>query len=140
MLTVTTPVITVTSPPITVTSAPVTVTSTPITVTSINTVTVTSIVTVSSCLNTTTGVNENEKTVSQVQLYPVPTANYLTITFQGVVVKHVQIYNTLGVKVIDVPVINGGTIDMSSLPIGIYSAKTMNGTALVSIHKVIVNR
>ncbi|TAF73616.1 MAG: hypothetical protein EAZ53_12250 [Bacteroidetes bacterium] len=145
-ITVTSAPITVTSAPITVTSIntvtvtsiPITVTSAPITVTSINTVTVTSVITTTSCLNSTTGINENA-VVAEVKFQPNPTRGVVLITTTNVVITHIEIYNSLGAKVQDLP-FDGVSIDISSLPVGMYMLRMMNTTDEVLNKKIILKQ
>jgi len=89
--------------------------------------------------NAVTGINKVASNNAIIEVYPNPTASYVTIDFKNSTVKTIEVYDEIGNKVYFNDTVTKNAlqkIDMSSLPAGIYYVKV--GTTTDPIFKKVI--
>jgi hypothetical protein len=88
---------------------------------------------------TSIGVNEVDKSISDIIIYPNPTSENITIESTGSNFDVIEVYDVLGQKILssEIKNLNRTAINLNSLNSGIYFLKVYSRTKLIKVEKII---
>lgn len=78
----------------------------------------------------------NELSKNNILVYPNPASNFVSFAWDNDVVTSVELYNTLGQKVMTVSASEASLIDLNSLNSGMYIYRVMNNNEVISTDKL----
>ena len=78
---------------------------------------------------------ENVVVDTDVTVYPNPANDVINV--KGEDIQHVEIYNSIGLKVLDKNVNDSESIDIANLTSGIYFVRTVDNKGKVSTTKIV---